>query len=104
MHTLIDQFNNCLIPYFKSNDVFLFFQGSLLHDDLCTETIEFAAYGNQIRIVNILSDGFRQIGFDLKSHKFIICRESSLTTIIFKFDITKNEMLELLAVLKLKGY
>ena len=101
---MIDEFHISLENYLADNGIYLQFNQSCLRNDLLTETVEFAAYGNQIRIVNILSDGFRQIGFDLKSHKFIICRESSLTTIIFKFDITKDEMLELLAVLKLKGY
>ena len=104
MHILIDEFHICLENYLADNGIYLQFKQSCFRNDLLTETVEFAAYGNQIRIVNILSDGFRQIGFDLGSHKFIICRESSLTTIIFKLDITKDEMLELLAVLKLKGY
>ena len=104
MHTLIDQFNNCLIPYFKSNDVFLFFQGSLLHDDLCTETIEFDAYSNRKPIRDFLIDLFKQIGFDLVSHNFKFSGETYILPTTFKFAITKDEMYELIALLKLKGY
>lgn len=104
MHTLIDEFHICLKNYSADNGMYIQFKQSCLRNDLLTETVELAAYGNQIRIIKILCDGFRQIGFDIVSHNFIICRESSLTTVIFEFDITKNELYELLAVLKLKGY
>ncbi len=104
MHTLIDQFNDCLIPYFKSNGIFLFFEESLLHDDLCTETIEFSAYSDQKPIRDFLIDLFKQIGFDLVSHNFKFSGETYILATTFKFDITKDEMYELLAVLKLKGY
>ena len=57
---------------------------------------------NQVKI--FLIDLFKQIGFDLVSHNFKFSGETYILPTTFKFDITKDEMLELLAVLKLKGY
>lgn len=104
MFTLIDQLNDCLIQYFKSNGVSLYFEGSCLHNDMHTETIEFSVYSDKKPIKDFLINLFNQIGFDVISHNFKFNGETHILATIIKFDITKDEMYELLAVLKLKGY
>lgn len=109
MLTLIDKLNDCLIQYFKSNGVSLFFEGSCLHNDMHTETIEFSVYSDKKPIKDFLINLFNQIGFDVVSHNFKFNSKNHILTISIKFefirfDITKDEMYELLAVLKLKGY
>lgn len=104
MLTLIDQLTDCLIQYFKSNGVILYFESSCLHNDMHTETIEFSVYSDKILIRDFLIDLFNQIGFDVASHKFKFNGETNIFATTIKFDINKDEMYELLAVLKLKGY
>lgn len=109
MLTLINQLTDCLIQYFKNNGVSLYFEGSCLHNDIYTETIEFSVYSDKILIRDFLIDLFNQIGFDLVSHNFKFNPEDPISIILIKFelirfDINKDEMYELLAVLKLKGY
>lgn len=104
MNTLVDDFNDCLIRYSIDNGFELYFEQSCLHNDVCTETIGFTVYGNKKPIKDNVIDLFNQMGFDLLSHNFKFYDETDILADAFKFDITKDELYELIAVLKLKGY
>ena len=101
---VLDEFNDCLLKYSMDNGFDLYFGQSCLHNDLYTESIEFSVYSNKKPIKDNLIILFNQIGFDLLSHNVKFYDKTDILLDAFKFDITKDEIYELMAILKLKGY